>query len=749
MKKVILFFSFASCSFPGFCQNDSVVKMSRKEFNDRFEEASLMLSEQFYDSALSVFKLLHKVQPANANINYKIGYIYLQSQTEKTKSIPYLEQSVTNISRNYRDLEPGEKHSPEITMYYLAIAYHIDYQFDKSIDLFQKFDAIVPAKNKDVRKDIAHRIAMCQAGKELTNVPLGCIIMNLGDSVNSEFADYSPVISADESAVYFTSRRKGTGGTENKTFLGEYYEDIWECDKKEDGTWGSAHSIGSTINTLGHEAVVGLSADGQTLFIYKDDNGDGNIYESHLNGDAWGYPDKMSSSVNSSAWEPSACISADGQTLYFVSDRKGGFGGRDIWRCVKLPNGQWSLPTNLGPKINTEYDEDAPFIHPDGITLFFSSKGHKTMGGFDIFFSTKIDSGWTEPANMGYPINTTGDDIYYVVSSDGKRAYFSSVREGGLGDKDIYKVTFPQAVAEPVIVFVGYIKNVNGNPLSDDNAIHITSPNGAITDFKANTKTGKYVLPLKPNNEYRMDVHVDTVKVFSRTIEVPNIETDHEITLPTIWLGSVALSGTLTDINDKGIPGSHIVVMNNKTKEKVIEITPKADGSYYLSLPRGTDYNISYEAEGYLFQSYHMDFSADRTYSERHNEVVLEKIHAGIKITLNNIFFDTGKSSLRQESTIELKRVIDLMKENHSIKVEISGHTDSRGKLQMNLSLSQSRAQSVVNYLKQRGISSSRLIAKGYGPKVPVAVETNPDGSPNEEGMQLNRRVEMKIIESK
>lgn len=576
-------------------QKDSVIKMSRREFGSHFEEGNLMIMEQFYDTALSTFLLLHRAQPDNANINYKVGYLYLQIPTEKTKAIPYLEKAVLNMTHNYHEFEPSEKKAPETALYYLAQAYHLDYRFDKAIEMYNKFGALVPEKNTDIHNDIGHRIEMCSTGKELSNVPMGCVITNLGDSVNSVYPDYGPVISADESVLYFTSRRPGTGGMDNRSLQGEFFEDIWECDKKEDGTWGQAHGIGATINTLGHEAAVGLSADGQTLFIYKDDNGDGNIYQSQLNGDAWSYPEKMDDNINSKSWEPSACLSPDGNTIYFVSDRKGGFGGRDIWRCVKLPNNKWSLPTNLGPKINTPYDEEAPFIHPDGVTLFFASKGHKTMGGFDIFFSTLTDSGWTNPQNMGYPVNTTDDDVFYVMSADGKRAYFSSFREGGKGEKDIYMVTIPQSIAEPVLVFVGYIKNTNGQPLSSEHGIHITYPNGEIKDFRANTKTGKYVLPLKAGATYKMDVEVDGKPVHQREIEAPNIESDQEILLTTIWLGPSGKADTLVKeekffsasgnifYNDTKKPMGNIAVTLLVNGEVLDEISSGESGGYSFS----------------------------------------------------------------------------------------------------------------------------------------------------------------------
>ena len=212
------------------------------------------------------------------------------------------------------------------------------------------------------------------------------------------------------------------------------------------GALRGINSISQNINTNSHEASINLTADGQTLIVYKDDGGDGNIYFSKWDGNDWTSIQSFGSDINSKYWESHACLSADNNTLYFVSDRPGGYGGRDIYRCVKLPNGLWSKSLNVGPTINTKYDEDGPFISADGITLNFSSIGHKSMGGFDIFVSMiEEDKKFSEPRNIGYPINTTDDDVFFVTSPDGKRGYFSSAKAGGLGDKDLYKMSILDA----------------------------------------------------------------------------------------------------------------------------------------------------------------------------------------------------------------------------------------------------------------------------------------------------------------
>jgi hypothetical protein len=489
---------------------------SKAKFKEYFTQGNLMMMDNFYDTAVRTFLTLHKFDPANANINYKIGVCYLHLPAQKSKSIPFLVNAIRQTTGTYREDEPGEKNAPEDALYYLGQAYHYTYQFDEAIAQFNKFREIVGKWNLNLVKDIDHWIEVSKNAKELTSKPVDCTITNLGDSVNSEFADYSPVISADESMLAFTSRRMGTGGPDNKTIDDSYFEDIWVCSRSEYGTWRKAKGISRIINTDGNEATIGLSADGQQLYVYRDDNGDGNIYISKLDGDFWNAPYKMdASNVNSTKWEPSACISADGNTLYFVSNRSGGFGGRDIYQCHRLPNRSWSEPENLGPTINTPYDEDAPFIHPDGVTFFFSSTGHNSMGGFDIYYSTKVANNvWTKPVNMGYPINTTDDDIYFVTSSDGRRAYYASFRPEGKGEKDIYMVSMPKPFVKSVAILVGWLKNRDGSFIPQNSLVTVTSSKGAVTSSKPNEASGKFIQSLFPGQEYEISIETNGNKVF-------------------------------------------------------------------------------------------------------------------------------------------------------------------------------------------------------------------------------------------
>jgi tetratricopeptide (TPR) repeat protein len=540
---------------------------SQCDYRGKFTEGNFLILEENYSQALKNFKEAYQCDSSSANINYKLGFCYLKSADEKYKALPYLEKAVKNVSKNYADFEPREKKAPVNAYYYLAMSYHLNYKFDDALANFEKYKSYLNQKKQpELYKDVEYRMEQARTAKMYVSVPMPVNITNMGDSINSPYPEYSAVISADESMMIFTSRRPDAGA--EKAIDDQYYEDVYITYKKNDGTWTKPLSIDPKINTTSdHEAVIGLSADGQTLFVYKDENGDGGIYESHIEGEGWSSLMKVgsdnNSDINTKSWEPSACITADGKTIYFVSDRKGGFGGRDLYRAVKLPNGKWSMAKNLGPQVNTAYDEDAPFIHPDQKTLFFSSKGHKGMGGFDIYFTSVNDSGWSQPVNMGYPINTPDDDIFYVTSTDGKRAYYASTREGGLGEKDIYMITLQQPPkVDPVALIVGYLVPGTGEPCPADNEILVTNvQTGEVRPYRASSRNCKFTLVLTPGEEYSISYLVNGQEVKSENISVPS-GIEYEEISKTIYI-----HGEPTDTTKKTDP----VVINDPGKD------PKTD----------------------------------------------------------------------------------------------------------------------------------------------------------------------------
>lgn len=479
---------------------------AQDSFNQKFLEANTLIEENQYNVALPIWLGLQAEQPDNFNLNYKVGLCYMHSSNNKAKALNYLVKAVQNTSKNYNPFSDSEKKAPIKAYFYLAQAYHLHSEIDNAMLNYNSF--IEKAGKKHFLLDDAnHGIEQCKYAKIAIANPVNIKVSNMGSIINSSFGDYSPVMSVDESILYFTSRRVREDSSNyyiKDSYDGKHYEDIYVA-QKYDGVWHQPELLG--INTEGHEATVNISADGQTLFIYKDDNGDGNIYISKLEGEEWTTPFKLGSDINLESRETHAHISPDGNFLYFVSDRKGGLGGQDIYVCRKLPTGEWAKAQNLGATINTPYDEDGIFVHPDGKTIYFSSKGHTSIGGFDIFSSVMDDAGnWSKPENIGYPVNSTDNDVFFVTSADGKRGYYSSFKEDGFGEKDIYQISLEDATEKPVTLLTGIIK-VIGEPELPNNAQVVVTNNETgdlVGIYKPRKKDGKFSIILNPGNDYHI-----------------------------------------------------------------------------------------------------------------------------------------------------------------------------------------------------------------------------------------------------
>ncbi|MBL4654957.1 MAG: OmpA family protein, partial [Bacteroidia bacterium] len=388
--------------------------------------------------------------------------------------------------------------------------------------------------------------------------------------------------------------------------------------------------------------------------------------------------------INTKHREPSACFSYDGKTIYFVSNKPGGYGGRDIYKSTLDKKGKWGKSQNLGAVINSPYDEEGIFMQSDGKTFYFSSKGHTTMGGYDIFKSLLVDGKWTEPENLGYPVNTPDDDVYFVISASGKHGYYASAKKGGVGEKDIYMITF-----------LGPEK------------------------------------PLVLNTEDNLLASITT------TISEALIEPVVEVKTSSITI----LKGVVQDAVTQKVLEAEIEIVDNDIGEVIASFASNSKtGKYLITLPSGKNYGIAVKAEGYLFHSENFDIKLSTEYQEIIKNVDLKRIAVGSNIVLRNIFFDFDKATLRPESKAELLRLIKLLNDVSSMRIEISGHTDSRGSDEYNEKLSHSRAKSVVDYLIKEGIKSSRLEYKGYGESQPLATNDT------EEGRQFNRRTEFKIL---
>ena len=621
-----------------------------------------------YEQALVFYLKAQQFNPGNDQLNLKIGDCYLHSGF-KPRALEYLQRAY--------QLNPDV--SPRIH-YLLGRGLHLNAKWDAAIAEYKRAIPASGTKNTaGLVLDIQKKIKECENGRRLAAKPTRVFIDNAGPGVNSPYPDYGPVITADESVILFTSRREGSTGGKTDPELGGYFEDIYQSTREGKDGWSAARNLGENINTDGHDATVGLSPDGQRLLVYLENNG-GDLHQAELRGTEWRKPQQLGSRINSKYHESSASYTPDGRHLFFVSDKEGGLGARDIYRIEIEGRGP---AQNLGPVINTQYGEEGVFLHPDGKTMYFSSEGHDSMGGYDIFKSVFENGKWSKPENLGWPINTPDDDVFFVISASGRRGYYSSFREDGLGSKDIYQITFLGAEKPPV--------------LSQEDQL-----------------LASRVQPVK------------------ETLLAPPVA--------IVAAQVTILKGVVSEEASRQPLEATIDVVDNSLNQVIASFQSNAkSGRYLVSLPSGVNYGIVVRKEGYLFHSENFDLPAGAAYSEVVKDIALKKLDVGVKVVLNNIFFDFDKATLRKESTGELERLQKLLTETPALRLEISGHTDNVGNDAYNKDLSQRRAKAVVDYLVGKGIDKGRLTFAGYGDTQPVAPNTT------KANRQLNRRTEFKV----
>jgi outer membrane protein OmpA-like peptidoglycan-associated protein len=435
------------------------------------------------------------------------------------------------------------------------------------------------------------------------------------------------------------------------------------------------------VNTVLNEGAPTIAADGRSLIFVacSDMSGDNNYGEKRTGkgscdmfytkklGARWTDPINLPGNVNTPTWESQPSLSADGKTLYFVRrvSRRGDPVDSDIFVARLLDNGQWSTPTALPRHINTTQQEESVLIHPDGKTLYFASRGHVGMGGSDIYV-TRLDAkgNWSQPENLGYPINTKYDENSLMVSPDGEIAFFASDRKGGYGDLDIYYFEMPE-------------------------------------EFRP-TKT----------------LYFEGI-VFDALTKAP-------------------LSGKFQLIDLK------------TGKEVIFSEADKQTGEFLVSLPVNKEYALNVSYPGYTFFSKNFNMTNPDGLEAIHMDVPMVPITSDKPVLLANVFFDLGKSTLRPESFVELDKLYDFLTKNPSVKIEIGGHTDTRGDDKENQKLSEDRAKAVYDYILTKGIEAPRLTFKGYGESQPVITDASiaklATDKEKETAHQSNRRTEYKIV---
>ncbi|MGE0090213.1 MAG: OmpA family protein [Bacteroidales bacterium] len=507
---------------------------SQEQINlkETFMEAEYYILYEDYKEALPLYLRLLNNGMENAYINFRVGECYLQIPGQKHKSIPYLEKAITDISATFKEGSFKETHAPKKSIFLLANAYLIDNKLDLAIETYKKFKESLAVNDVYNIDYVDQQIIACENAKELMKYPTKIKQTNLGIPINNEFDNIRPIVSGNEKVICYTSKLK-------------FYDAIYYSEKNGN-EWAEPINLSPIIKSDGDYYTASLSFDGKTMILFRDDKFSGDLYISTYSDGTWQIPQKLNKNINSKSWETHGVISADGKTIYFSSDRADGFGGLDIYKSVFDENlKDWGQAINLGSEINTAYNEDMPMISEDGKTLWFSSQGHYTMGGFDIFYTKKIDeTQWSSTVNMGYPINTTDDDLFFYPVQNGTYAYVSKCLKDGFGSEDIirYEIFGPE---HPFMVNVkGSIKLLDNQTdfVHGDFTIDIIDSLEPANSIKIYPKEelGTFNTSLK-SGMYRFNFNSIDYKPKSTLLYIPNDYPREELTL-TIQLTPLAVT---------------------------------------------------------------------------------------------------------------------------------------------------------------------------------------------------------------
>jgi flagellar motor protein MotB/tetratricopeptide (TPR) repeat protein len=649
------------------------------KIGDEFRENVLLKFLNMQDAfieAENAFLFYQKAQnfnPNNADLNYKLATVLLFTNRKE-----YAKQYLNNAISLSMEL-------PQMFHFFQGMVWQLEGKSAKAIESYKYF--ISNAKKKLAEQyDVLVKkfINECVFAQEILIKEPRIWIDNL--VINSVYDDWSPCLSADGDLLIFTSNRKNENFVND---IGLYDQDIYYSNLSE-RSFKTVSSL-SELNTTTDDVSGGLSYDGQRLLIYKEEDGNTDVFESKLNGKYWGAANrklgKKLKGGNTDKDETFASFDPPDVKVYYITD--GGYSGnKDIYfsGVMNKERNIWGKGQSAGV-VNTKFQEGSVYIHPDARTMYFSSKGHNSLGGYDIFVSYVDDLGhWGKPINLGYPINSAYDDLFYSATASGRFAYIASNRAGGKGGLDIYKVTY-------------------------------WGTEKLMTSDSENQLMASIASPFS-----------------EKKVAEPIVFEEKSLTV---------FKGRILDAVTKNSISANIEITINKSGDTYTSSSSNSStGKFLLSLPSGENYGISVIADGYLFHSENFDLPKGDGFNMLTKDIELKNIEVGNNITLKNVFFNSGKWNIKVDSYAELDRLVFLLADIPSLKIEISGHTDNVGKESFNELLSQRRADAVVKYLEEKGVDKIRLTSKGYGQLNPV------ESNDTKDGRALNRRTEFKITEN-
>nr|WP_321451994.1 OmpA family protein [uncultured Carboxylicivirga sp.] len=851
MKKVALLYIYMMIAFAGFSQENP--KISEDSFHSADTENSESLKKllrtaesyykkghDYYGEALKYYLRLEELAPDISELNYKIGVCCLYSSNPKA-ALQYLQKCSPDVATDYQ--------------LHLGRAYQYNLQYVNAQRAYEVYAvSLTPAKQKTFSKELEQLKKECIFGEQAIQDTLPVFIKNLGPVINTYYDEYAAVFSSHgDSAMFFTSRRP-TREPKHLKPRTKYKERILvskNCLYNPVDEVGEPKLIGrserSSLSSNNNISVSGIIDDKHQLLYYKGKKNNGGIYAATIMQDRLGNFKKLRGKVDHIAYQETSMSAISDtvssnkadkkrhkiqQTAYFVSNHMGGEGGKDIWKCTWKRKLKFKHIENLGSEINTPFDEEAVFVTPDGKTLYFASNGHQGMGGFDIFKCDKqSDGSWGKPVNMGYPINTPANELFYHPTPDSMFALLATTRDGGYGGLDIYKVEKDPRV--PFQMF-GSVVNMEDSSMinatisifnihSDDLITSVkqdTIDNSYLINFedvgpywaqidapgyrsvkdtllcpsKRNSKieanyeleklkypftlygkvfdiisanpvqaevvlksetdstlfyrvisdkeTGEYSITIEDKATFTLSVTADDYFAYEKEMKLKEFYSDEEQKYISLQPSKVQyyLTGTIKDeITNELIEGRVSFTRPGEDKPFAYSSLDSISKKYTINVEEAGPFLIQVDADGYFFINDTQEFESDSTLIIK--DFKLRKMKSGAKIVVENILFNTGKSTLKSSSFVELEKLANLLIENKDVKIEVSGHTDNVGSASVNKKISKARALAVKNYLLSRGVETERVTYTGYGFDQPIA-----DNS-TKEGRAQNRRVEIKVIE--
>ncbi len=485
--------------------------------------------EQFEQATATLAPLVEKKDPEATLLT---GYSLLNTPGKLSQATAMLRQAV-----DYFPLDSDKDPQAIEARFYLGQALHRMERCNEALEIFTPLRAQL--SDGTIKEGVDREIAWCNNLIKLKENPVNIRIEHLGSSLNSPWEEHSPIVMYDESTIYFTSNRPVKEYGEE----GPYFENIYVSHWRN-GDWTSPKLVELPNMMPGNRATVSLTPDGQGLVFFQNEGRYGQLYITRRTFSGWSTPEKLPAPINSGHAETHASFSSDGGTIYFSSDRPGGYGGKDIYISHQLPDGSWGPPINPGPAINTPLDEEGPFIHPDGKTLYFSSAGHNSGGGFDIFSSVLQDDGqWQDAQNMGYPINTPEDDLFFIPTPSGRHVYYASQQEDGLGASDLYLIHLSPGDDRSLAVVSSHVFNSNNQPAENANIKVTDAETGeSMGTFRVNPVTGKFIAIVPTGNEYVLTIESEAYHTFTQKFNLP-LRDEYGSTRKAIYLPAITLKG--------------------------------------------------------------------------------------------------------------------------------------------------------------------------------------------------------------